>query len=100
MGHEEASFAGGEFENNLVISDPSRMQCHSSTGPGDSSTDKPKALKSATGTHQFHTVDIESVRGSSAKNQLAEAKGFLIRHPDGDKVSLTSLRAVGSGCEP
>jgi len=68
--------------------------------PGDSTTDELKALKSAAGTHQFHMMDIESVHGSAAKNQLAEAKGFLIRHPDGDKVSLTSLRAVGSGCEP
>jgi hypothetical protein len=49
--------------------------------PGDKRTDKPKALKSAAGTHQIQLMDIESVHGSAAKNQLAEAKGFLIRNP-------------------
>lgn len=67
--------------------------------PDDSTAEELKTADAKPlGSHSFVMMDIASVRGAPVTGKKFEAKGFLIRKTEGDKINLTSLRPTGGNC--
>ena len=51
------------------------------------------------GTLVFRLLDFPSVGRSARPGYKVQAKGFLIRQPNDDRLNLTSLQVVGETCD-
>jgi mono/diheme cytochrome c family protein len=65
----------------------------------------PQELKEAAerpfGDHLFRLLNIEDLAGFDREgmvDQKVQAKGILVRQPNNERINLTSLKKVGTGC--
>jgi quinoprotein glucose dehydrogenase len=67
---------------------------------GDSSPASLKAMESRPlGSHGFRILDVPSPgAGEALVGHKVQAKGFLTRQPDADRLNLTSLQSLGGTC--
>jgi quinoprotein glucose dehydrogenase len=50
------------------------------------------------GTRMFRLLEITYFRPASHKGEKMAAKGFLVKHPDGDQINVTSLQVLAESC--
>jgi hypothetical protein len=69
--------------------------------PNDSAAEALKLLETTPpGSQLIHLMDPASVRANLPLGRKVEAKGFLIRKPDGQTLNPTSLQSIGTPCGP
>jgi len=50
------------------------------------------------GTRTFRLLEATYYRPASHKGSKMAAKGFLVKHPDGDQINITSLQVLAESC--
>jgi len=79
-----------------LASEPIRIR-----DPNNSTAEQLRAWEAKPlGTRKFGLMDAGVYHPESLKGYKTEAKGFLIKKPNDDRINLTALQMTGSICEP